>query len=61
MKSFRLVAVAALAAASLGIAAPPASACQSDSPCPCAEDPTRTINQTWDDLTGKGDLIVCTY
>lgn len=61
MKSFRLLAVAALAVASLGIAAPPASACQSDSPCPCNQEPTPTINQTWDALTGKGDLILCTY
>ncbi|HEX2057104.1 MAG TPA: hypothetical protein VHI71_01940 [Actinomycetota bacterium] len=58
---FRPLMVAALAAASLGISAPPASACQSDSPCPCSEPPTSTVNQTWDGLTGKGDLILCTY
>ncbi len=60
MKSFRLMTVAALAAASLGIAAPSASACQPDSPCPCSEEPTRTINNTWSNLTGR-DLIACTY
>lgn len=60
MKSFRVIAVAALAAASLGIAAPPASACQPDGPCPCSEEPTRSLNNTWNRLTGD-DLIRCTY
>ncbi len=57
----RLLIVAALATASVGVGIGPASACQPDGPCPCAEEPTRTINHTWDAFTGKGDLIVCTY
>lgn len=60
MKRLRLIAVAALAVASLGLGAPPASACQPDGPCPCSEEPTVTINNTWNRLTGR-NLIACTY
>lgn len=60
MKRLRLLVVTALAAASLGIGAAPASACQPDGPCPCSEKPTTTINAAWNKLTGK-NLIACTY
>ena len=60
MKRLRLLVVGALAVAALGLGAPAASACQPDGPCPCAEQPTRTINNTWNKLTGH-DLIQCTY
>ncbi|MDQ3915463.1 MAG: hypothetical protein M3323_09075 [Actinomycetota bacterium] len=60
MKRFRLLVVGAVAVASLGLGAAPASACQPDSPCPCAEEPTRTLNNTWNHLTGR-DLVYCTY
>jgi hypothetical protein len=60
MKRFRLLVVGALAVAALGLGAPPASACQPDSPCPCSEEPTRTINNTWNRLTGR-ELIQCTF
>lgn len=64
MKRFRLLVVGALAVASLGLGVPAAYACQSDSPCPCSEEPSRTINQTvnnaWQSLTGR-DLILCPY
>lgn len=60
MKQARLIVVAVLAAASLGIGAAPASACQPDGPCPCAEEPTKTINNTWNKLTGD-DFIRCTF
>ena len=60
MKRFRLLVVGAMAVASLGLGALPASACQPDSPCPCSEKPTQTINGVWNKLTGK-NLIACTY
>lgn len=60
MKRFRLLVIGALVAASLGIGAAPASACQPDSPCPCSEEPTKTLNSTWNKLTGR-HLIQCTY
>lgn len=60
MKRLRLFVVTALAAVALGLGAAPASACQPDGPCPCSEEPTRTINNTWNGLTGR-DLINCTF
>ena len=60
MNRFRLVVVMAIATASLGLGAPAASACQPDSPCPCSEEPTVTINNVWNGLFGK-NLILCTY
>ncbi|HYP23810.1 MAG TPA: hypothetical protein VEV43_09565 [Actinomycetota bacterium] len=60
MKRLRLFVVLALAAAPLALGAAPASACQPDGPCPCAEDPTKTINNTWNKLTGD-DFIRCTF
>lgn len=60
MKRFRIAVVTAVAAASLGLGAAPASACQPDSPCPCAEEPTRTLNRIWNDLFGK-NLVQCTF
>jgi hypothetical protein len=60
MKRFRLLVVGAMAVASLGLGVPAASACQPDGPCPCAEQPTKTLNSTWNKLTGK-NLIQCTY
>ena len=64
MKRFRLALVTAVAAVSLGLGAPPAAACQPDSPCPCAEEPTKTLNETlnalWNRLTGR-DLVHCTF
>ena len=41
MKRFRLVVVTAVAAASLGLGAGPASACQPENPClPCSKNET---------------------
>lgn len=60
LKRLRLLVVAALAVASLGLGVPPASACQPDGPCPCSDQPIRTINSTWNKLTGQ-NLIACTY
>ena len=47
MKHWRIALVTALAAASLGVGAAPASACQPDRPCP----PCST-NTTWNKLMG---------
>jgi hypothetical protein len=60
MKRFRSIVVVAVAAALLGLGAAPASACQPDAPCPCSEEPTRTLNRIWNDLTGS-NLIHCTF
>lgn len=47
MKKVRIAVVTAVAAASLGLAAAPASACQPERPCP----PCST-NPTWNKLMG---------
>lgn len=60
MKRLRLLVVGALAAASLGLGVPSASACQPDGPCPCADEPGRTLNRVWNDLTGH-NLFQCTF
>lgn len=60
MTRVRLLVVGALAMGVLGLGAPAASACQPDSPCPCSEEPTKTLNSTWNKLTGK-NLIQCTF
>lgn len=60
MKRFRLLVVGALALGSLGLGVPSASACQPDGPCPCSDEPTKTLNDRWERLTGQ-ELIRCTY
>lgn len=54
MRRLRLLVVAALATASLGLAAAPASACQPDAPC-CTDN---GLNELWRKLTGD-DLFIC--
>ena len=56
VRSFRFVLVAALAAASLGLAAAPASACQPDVPDGCCEN--HWPNVLWRKYTGS-DLYQC--
>jgi hypothetical protein len=60
VKRLRLFVVIALAAGSLGLGAAPASACQPDGPCPCSDEPGRTLNSKWRSLTGQ-NLFQCTY
>lgn len=50
MRRLRITLVTALAAASLGIAAPPASACPPDDQVPCQCD---EANEYWERLTGQ--------
>lgn len=57
MKRLRLLAVTALAAASIGMAAPPASACPPDGPCPCTDN---APNRLYKKLTGE-DLFSCPW
>jgi hypothetical protein len=45
MRSVRVLVVTALAAASIGVAAAPASACQPERPCPPC-----SYNETWNKL-----------
>lgn len=56
MKRMRIALVTALAAASLGIAAPPASACppEDQPPCPCDN-----ANEYFERLTGQPRLLNC--
>lgn len=58
MKRLRMTLVTAVAAASLGVAAAPASAgpCHEEKCPPCY---TAKIDQTWQNLTGLGPLFVC--
>ena len=58
MKLSRLLIVAALATASLGLAAAPASACQPDVPGGCCEG--HAPNVLWRKLTGN-DLYQCPW
>jgi hypothetical protein len=58
LRRIRLLVVAALATASLGIAAPPASACQPDVPGGCCEDDAPNV--LWRKLTGE-DLYKCPW
>ena len=58
MKRMRLLVVAALATASLGIAAAPASACDPETrPCCPNDDP---VNRLYEKLTGR-PLIDCPW
>lgn len=54
MKRIRLIVVAALAVASLGVGAAPASACQPDGPC-CTDN---AVNERWRKHFGE-DLFIC--
>ena len=58
MKRMRYIAVAALAAASIGFGAAPASACQPDVPSGCCE--SHPPNVLWRKLTGN-DLYQCPW
>ncbi|MDQ3981196.1 MAG: hypothetical protein M3271_00785 [Actinomycetota bacterium] len=60
MKRIRYLIVAALAAASVGIAAPPASACPPDEQMPCPPCGNETIDAVWRKITGH-NLFVCPY
>lgn len=58
MKRFRLILVAAMAVASLGVAAAPASACDPEmQPCCPNDDP---VNRLYEKLTGR-PLIDCPW
>jgi hypothetical protein len=57
MKRVRLIVVAALATASIGFAAAPASACQPDGP-PCCYD--NAADRLWLKLTGE-HLFSCPW
>lgn len=54
MKRIRIFVVTALAAASLGLVAAPASACQPDANC-CTDN---ALNERWKKHTGD-DLFIC--
>lgn len=56
MKKIRVLAVAAIAAASIGITAAPASACPPDDQVQCCSE--SNANQLWRKLTGN-DLYHC--
>ena len=60
MKRFRIALVTALAAASLGVAAPPASACPPDEQMPCPPCGNEKIDAYWQKLTGR-PLFNCWY
>ena len=61
MKRLRIALITAVAAASLGIAAPPASACPPDdsASCPCGGEDSK-VEALYRKLTGK-DLFNCWY
>lgn len=60
MKRFRIALVTALAAASLGIAAAPASACPPDDSMSCPPCGNEKIDGIWQKLTGR-PLFNCWY
>ncbi len=61
MKRLRYFVVAALAAASIGFGAAPASACPPDEQMPCQPCPgDETVDALWRKLTGH-NLFVCWY
>lgn len=61
MKRLRIALVTAVAAASLGIAAPPASACPPDDQVGCPQCPNDDkVNALWQKLTGR-PLFNCWY
>ncbi len=61
MKRLRIALVTAIAAASLGVAAPPASACPPDEQMPCPPCPgDERVDALWRKITGH-NLFVCWY
>ena len=60
MRKVKALLLAAGVVGALVLPAVPASACQPDGPCPCSDEPGRTINREWRELTGQ-NFFQCTY
>ena len=60
MKRLRIALVTAVAAASLGVVAAPASACPPDEQMPCPPCGNEKIDAIWRKITGH-DLFTCPF